>query len=148
MSSKESDGLYMISYLLKKSEDSKIVGYSNLAARVYYLHKEMKIDEEIPRTTVRQLENLVERTEEPILEWGELRSYIEGARMDEVGSMFIEVSSESRNPNEWKYKFESSAPEPILEQKIESLSEKEELVKQTIRNVAKASDEDIYEEVF
>lgn len=142
------DGLYIISYLIHKSDGSNIVGYADLAARIQYIIDSVKDDEKIANAFAERLAELVEITDDNQLKWANLRDYVESASSDETGSMFLTIKSEEQGPNKWGYKFESSAPEAILEDKMENLSEHDEALKQKVINAANIDEEQLYEEVY
>lgn len=142
------DNLYIISYLIHETHDSEVAGYADLAARILYMSESIEEDGKISDIFAERMNEFVEKTDENQLKWGELRSFIESASSDDRGSMFLSIKSKKKEPNKWGYKFESSAPEAILEDKIESLSEHDEALKQKIINAAEISDDDLYEEVY
>jgi hypothetical protein len=95
-----------------------------------------------------RLDDLVEKTEDSMLRWDSLRSFVESARVHDVGSMFLTVESEEIGPNKWEYKFRSNAPEAVLETKIENLAERSESLKQKIENAAGMDKQDLYDTIF
>jgi len=148
MSTSDTDELYVISYLIHQSEDSKIIEYTNLAARIYEVNRRIKSDEQISECTHLNFDDLVTVSEDNMIEWQSLKDFIESARGDEVGSMFLSVETKEKEPNEWIYQFNSEAPEAILEQKLEEMSERDEALKQVVTNVAQLDDNRLFEIVY
>lgn len=142
------DGLHIISYLLYNTEENQVLGYSELAARVYYLVERVRNDDDISNTVVEGLDELVETTEDDMLKWDSLRSFLENAMNRDTGPMYLSIESEETGPNKWEYKFRSNAPEAVLETKINDLAKQDQILKQKILNSANKSREDIYEEVY
>lgn len=140
--------LYVISYLLHESNDGTVVGYADLGARILYLKSSIESADNISNTIANSLDELVEKTDDNQLKWDSLREFIESAKSDQTGSMFLDIKSHEKEPNEWIYRFESSAPKAILEDKIGSFSEREEALKQKIKNAAQVAERDLYTEIY
>lgn len=144
----DTDELYVISYLLLKTENNEVIGYAELAARVCHLTHEIRSDDQISNIVADDLDDLVKKTEDNMLKWDSLRSFVETALDGDVGSMFLTIESEETGPNEWEYKFKSNAPEAVLETKLENISDREEMLKQKIKNSARVDKEGLYDTIF
>jgi hypothetical protein len=142
------DELHIISYLLYNTEDNQVLGYSELAARVHYLIEEIRNDDNISNTIAEGLDELIETTEDGMIKWDSLRSFLENAMGRDTGPMYLSIENEETDPNKWEYKFKSNAPEAVLETKIGDLAKQDQLLKQKIINSANENREDIYKEVY
>jgi len=142
MATNNTQELYIISYLISQTENEEVVGYSSLAAKLYKFIEDSKEDEEIPNGLIEGIEDLVSG-EVNKLDWSSLEEFLEYAITTDVGSMFIEIKAEEIRPNKWKPKFESGAPTPLLENKIEDMTEKENKLKEKIKTASNTELDDL-----
>jgi hypothetical protein len=144
MSDKKENGLILISYLISETEEGKIVGYSTLSERLYYLREKM---------SDRQAENfpqLVNMTDDG-LNWEELREFLTETVTEGQGSAFININtSKVDERNRWMYEFESKAPKEVLDDKLGSIvsSESTDNIKRKINSAATEDNETVIEEVY
>lgn len=150
MNTNEINKLYLISYLIDNTNDDRVTGYSELAARLEYLKKEIERDGKLDDKYKDKLRGLTVVDEDGSLDWSELKDLINRADNDDHGQMFLEIRSKSVGPDRWVYEFHSKAPTEILEKKIEEIVGSEDKTRffERIKSAAQISDEEMLEEVY
>lgn len=135
MTSRDVENLYIIAYLISQTENEEVVGYSSLAAKLHKFITECEKDKEISNSLISELDELV-NGKPPDLDWSFLEKFLQSAVSSGVGSMFISINTKHIHGNKWKPKFESDAPTPLLENKMEEISERENKLKEKIRTAS------------
>lgn len=150
MDESDFNSLYIISYLIASSENEKIIGYSDLSARLVFLKQLVEGEDRLRDYYVEGIEDLVKIDDDNTLDWSELKDLIERATSDEHGQMFINVNSNSIGPEKWMYEFHCEAPHEILEKRLEELIGEESINRflEKIDTAAQADDEDLLTHVY
>lgn len=147
---KERNNIYLISYLISNAENQRVVGYSNLAARLHYFRKQLEADEKLPIVFGPKLEILVTKREDNGLDWSRLKTLLSEAKNDQFGSKFIQIGTVEIGPNEWTHEFRSTAPDAVLERQVEEMVDvdSEVRLKEKVVSAAEMDEEKLIEEVF
>lgn len=150
MDSNDQHAIYLISYLISKTKENRIVGYSTLAARLHYLHTQLKQDKNITQSFENEFSNLVQREDDNTLTWQQLKEFLIDAENDQIGGMFISIESEEVEANKWSYEFVSKPPKGVLDREIRSLlpSDEETRFKEKVSSAATIDEGDLFKEVY
>ena len=147
MVSTKQDCVYIISYLLSECEEEEVVGYSNLASRIYYLQQKLEMESQISGRFRDALRELVLQSEDE-LDWSGLKMLLDEKSNDQLLTMFISIGTEEIEPGKWQYKFSSKAPNSVLEVRLEEMGDNNKRLIETIRSVARTGEEEVFQEVY
>ena len=147
MVSAKQDSVYMISYLLSECDEEEVVGYSNLASRIYYLQQELEKEPKISGRFRDALRELVIRSDGE-LDWSGLKMLLDEKSNDQLLTMFISIGTEEIEPGRWKYKFSSKAPKLVLEDRLEEMGDGNKRLIEIIRSAARIGEDEVFKEVY
>lgn len=142
------DFLCILSYLIKNTDERKIVGVSELAERLHYL--DMLVDREKEQGNVLSgsYPNYVTKSKDESLDWHQLREFIDEIEDSQRAQLFVTMGPEELEPEEWTYMFYSRAPESVLEDQIDRIATRENLFKRLINKAATISEDELVTEVY
>jgi hypothetical protein len=142
--------LYLVSYLICQSDDSRVQGYADLSARIINLQKRAIDSTDIPEEVENALDELVSKNDDKSINWSSLKDFIEGAHSSKWGSMYLSIDTTEVGPEKWTYVIKCEAPESVVESNLSDHLSKREFnqIDHHIEAVCRMDDDELFEEVY